>query len=257
MLPLTDGDVPRAAALASRLHVPILAAGPVASADASVSAVVCVECGRVSLQRTGAGVAGPVSVDFGSGSMRHRRRSGGHEMLGRAVGVGKKSAMRVMDATAGLGRDAFVLADLGCSVLLCERHPVLAEMLSSGLQVATTGGDPWLESVCARMQVYALDARDLAPQLASGVDVIYLDPMYGQHRRRAAPGKEMALLQELLGESAPGDDVALLAWALEQAPARVVVKRAPRAPTLGDIEPSHCIAGKAVRYDVHVLRALT
>jgi len=233
-----------------------LPAGPVASVNASVSAVVCVERERVSLQRTGAGVAGPVSVDFGSGSMRHRRRSGGRELLGRAVGVGKKSELRVMDATAGLGRDAFVLADLGCRVLLCERHRVLAEMLNSGLQAATTGGDSWLESVCARMQVYALDARDLAPQLVSGVDVIYLDPMYGQQRRRAAPGKEMALLQELLGVSAPGDDAALLAWAVAQAPARVVVKRAPRAPTLGDVEPSYCIGGKAVRYDVHVLRAL-
>ncbi len=256
MLPLTARDAPQAAALASRLQLPLLADGPSSSVDETVQAVVRVEGERLSLQRTGTGVAGPVSVDFGSGSMRHRRRSGANELLGRAVGVGKKSALRVLDATAGLGRDAFVLCDLGCSVLLCERHPVLAELLSSGMRVAATGDDGWLSTVCARMQLYPLDARDLPRQVLSALDVIYLDPMYGQQGRRAAPAKEMALLHELLGEPNPGEDAALLAWALAQAPARVVVKRAPRAPSIGDVEPSYCIGGKAVRYDVHVLGPL-
>jgi 16S rRNA (guanine1516-N2)-methyltransferase len=45
-------------------------------------------------------------------------------------------------------------------------------------------------------------------------------------------------------------------WALQQDVARVVVKRPPRAQVLAGRQPSHNIAGKAVRYDVYVLRGL-
>ncbi|MCB1844904.1 MAG: class I SAM-dependent methyltransferase, partial [Halioglobus sp.] len=71
-----------------------------------------------------------------------------------------------------------------------------------------------------------------------------------------APSREMALFSGLLGESSPGEDENFLRWARSQSPARVVVKRAPRAESLGRLPPSHCIAGKAVRYDVYVTRAL-
>ena len=64
----------------------------------------------------------------------------------------------------------------------------------------------------------------------------------------------MATLQALLGNADDAD--ALFAWALAQDVARVVVKRPPRAPALGGQRPSHCISGKAVRYDVVVLRGL-
>ena len=72
--------------------------------------------------------------------MRHRRRGGQNELLGKAVGVGKKPALAVLDATAGLGRDSFVLADLGCSVTLAEREPVVLALLADGLERARRAG---------------------------------------------------------------------------------------------------------------------
>jgi 16S rRNA (guanine1516-N2)-methyltransferase len=39
----------------------------------------------------------------------------------------------VIDGTAGLGKDAFVLAGLGCKVTLVERHPVVVALLADGL----------------------------------------------------------------------------------------------------------------------------
>ena len=62
-----------------------------------------------------------VRIAFDSATMLHRRRGGQNELLGRAVGVKAGLKPVVWDATGGLGRDAFVLADLGCRVMLCER----------------------------------------------------------------------------------------------------------------------------------------
>ena len=70
--------------------------------------------------------------------MAHRRRFGGGrgEAVAKAAGIKKSYLPSVVDATAGLGRDAFVLASLGCHVRMIERHPVVAALLDDGLQRA-------------------------------------------------------------------------------------------------------------------------
>ena len=63
---------------------------------------------------------GPVRVDFVEGAAAHRRQFGGGsgQMIAKAVGVQSGIRPKVLDATAGLGRDAFVLASLGCEMTL-------------------------------------------------------------------------------------------------------------------------------------------
>ena len=243
--------------MARRLGLPLSPTGSDPGTNEQVSAVLVVSGECLFLQQTGRAAPGPVAVEFGSGAMRHRRRSGHNELLGKAVGVGKKPDLRVLDATAGLGRDSFVLADLGCEVILCERDPVILELLRSGMNAATARGDQWLDEVLARMHLHPGDARQLAAGNRQGVDVIYLDPMFPQRGKSAAVKKEMALFQLLLGNTTGTRDAdELLLWALQQDIARVVVKRPPRAPNLAAQQPSHCISGKAVRYDVYVRRKL-
>lgn len=240
------------AELAQRLSLPLLDAGtdPVSCREARALLLVAPQ--QLSLQLTGRGAPGPLTVDFGAPAMRHRRRGGQNELLGKAVGIGRKADLSVIDATAGLGRDSFVLADLGCRVTLCERHPVVAELLAQGLAAARVAPDPWLSQVGARMSLHRGDARRVSTPKA---DVIYLDPMFPPRDKSAAVKKEMALFQLLL-EDAEDNGEALLRWALDCQPARVVVKRPLRAPELGGLAPSHRISGKAVRYDVYVQRAL-
>tara|TARA_B110000503_G_scaffold20552_1_gene30914 strand:- start:30921 stop:31730 length:810 start_codon:yes stop_codon:yes gene_type:complete len=257
LLPAAAADDAHAAKLAQQLDLPLLAAGIDPVNCSAVEAVLIVENGAIRLQRTGPGAPGAVAVNFGSARMRHRRNSGAREMLGRAVGQDKKLALRVLDATAGLGTDAFVLADQGCEVLLCEREPVIAELLRCGLLAAVGSGDPWLAGVVKRMSLCALDAREMPPGRLQAVDVIYLDPMFPQRRKSAAVKKEMALFQTLLERSNdPQDADAVLLWALQQDTARVVVKRPAKAPVLAAQQPSHIISGKSVRYDVYVHRKL-
>ncbi|WP_240732818.1 class I SAM-dependent methyltransferase [Halioglobus maricola] len=251
--PIDDAFLTSAQEIATRLDLPLIAV-PVAPRQCTETGLL-LQCGEeLALQLTGPNAPGPVAVDFGSSHMRHRRQSGHNELLGRAAGVGKKPRLGVVDATAGLGRDSFVLADLGCEVLLCERNTLIQSLLQDGLRRAGLG-DLWLQEVASRMSLWCGDSTG-APQLAQGEwDVIYLDPMFPAREKSAAVKKEMALFQYLLSDDAQ-DQGALLDWALMQDVARVVVKRPPKAEHLGDKKPSHSIKGKAVRYDVYVLRAL-
>ena len=245
----------RAASLAGELQLPLLPLSTDPRRCSSTRALLQVSVNGISMQLTGKRAPGPVSVDFGASDMRHRRGAGHNELLGKAVGIGKKQGLSVIDATAGLGRDSFVLADLGAQVTLCERHPVVAAMLRSGLDLAQGSTDPWLAVAAARMSLVTGDARELPAERIDGCDVIYLDPMFPQRDKRAAVKKEMALFQFLLQAESDSNEE-LLHWALDRPVARVVVKRPPRAAPLADVAPSHSIRGKAVRYDVHVLAAL-
>ena len=66
---------------------------------------------------------GPVSIDFLSGKKAHRRQFGGGkgQPLVRAMGTTENGLPKILDATAGMGGDSFVLASLGFEVKMVER----------------------------------------------------------------------------------------------------------------------------------------
>lgn len=255
--PAAPADQVRAVEMAQRLSLPLLSSDTNLRRFTQARAVLVVSGQTLFLQQTGKSAPGPVAVDFGSAGMRHRSRSGTSELLGKAVGHGKKIPLKVLDTTAGLGRDAFVLADLGCEVMMCEREPVILEMLHSGLQRAAGSADAWLSGVAQRMRLCFGDARQVDLEELVDIDVIYLDPMFPRRVKSAAAKKEMALFQMLLECPADHQDAdALVVWALAQDASRVVVKRPSKASNLAKLKPSHCIEGKSVRYDVYVHRKL-
>jgi 16S rRNA (guanine1516-N2)-methyltransferase len=247
----------RAESLAAEIRLPCLPANTAPPHCNEYAVLLMVGEQSLWLQQTGKPAPGPVSVDFGSGGMRHRRRGGQNELLGKAVGAAKLPGLQVLDTTGGLGRDAFVLADLGCRVTLCERNPVIAALLASGIQRGAATGDAWLFDTVSRMHLEASDARQLPHALLARQQVIYLDPMFPGRQKSSAVKKEMAVFQALLGEGAGDDGDQLLLWALQQPVARVVVKRPAKAPVLAGSKPSHEINGKSVRFDVYVLGSLT
>lgn len=199
---------------------------------------------------------GPVYVDFVSGSSDHRRRFGGGrgQPLARAIGLKKGFNPLVLDATAGLGRDAFVLASLGCEIIMLERAPVVAALLQNGLERALT--DPQTRSIASRMLLHCGDTVDFLTNLdpSERPDVIYLDPMYPARRKSALVKKEMRLLQRLLGEES--DSAALLSTARRYAGQRVVVKRPAGAEWVGGESPTMVIESPNTRYDVYVSRSI-
>lgn len=204
---------------------------------------------RLELRDTAPGAAGPVYADFVAGRADYRRKHGGGraQPLARAVGLRGQSPLTVIDATAGLGRDAFVLASLGAEVTMLERSPVVGALLADALRRALK--HPEVASVAARMTLHVGEARDYLSSLALRPDVVYLDPMYPHTAKNALPKKEMRLFRSLIGGDE--DAGALLGVARQVALKRVVVKRPAGAAPLGG-KPHGSIPGKTTRFDLYL-----
>ncbi|TKB51753.1 class I SAM-dependent methyltransferase [Ferrimonas aestuarii] len=198
---------------------------------------------------------GAISVDFVSGASAHRRKFGGGRGQAIAKAVGLKSGANpvVVDGTAGLGRDSFVLASLGCKVMMVERHPVVAALLEDGLRRAHADSEigPWAQQ---RMQLAPGNSIEALAAISEEVEVVYLDPMYPHRAKSALVKKEMRVFQQLVGSDDDAD--ALLAPALALAGKRVVVKRPDYADYLDNQKPTMAIETKKNRFDVYVKAAL-
>jgi 16S rRNA (guanine1516-N2)-methyltransferase len=182
----------------------------------------------------------PLSADFNSAVLSRRRQSGKLQGLVRACQP--TTGMRIVDATAGWGRDAALLASFGAHVIMIERHPIMAALLADALTR--------LPENTLRMLLKCQDAFDYLQTLQADEypDVIYLDPMHPARQKSALVKKEMQALQQLIG---PQDDVlALLNQACQIARKRVVVKWPQKIQPL--LSPHHQIQGKTVRFDVYI-----
>jgi len=191
-------------------------------------------------------VKAELEIDFTSGAVAHRLRFGGGrgQDLPKAIGLKKGANPHVVDATAGLGRDAFLLASLGAKVTLIERSKTMHDLLAAALTRARGGG---LAEIVARMTLLHGDAKALLPALSP--EVVLVDPMHPPRGNSALVKQDMRQLREIVGEDP--DAVALMEVALMSAQKRVVLKW-PRKAELpaGLPEPSHQILGKSTRYDV-------
>ena len=232
---------------------------------------------------------GSILCDFASSEHSHRRRHGGGngQAIAKAGGVSGKFAPQVLDLTAGLGGDGFVLASLGCKVCMLERNPIvhslLADGLSRGVQVGRKDaqqGDDELEQVISRLSLLEGNAAsylsDLVDKLVGAAreqgkeqgkeqpkepenevwrpDIVYVDPMFPLRKKSAKVKKEMQAFHAIVGTDPDADD--LLANALAVAQYRVVVKRPAGAGFLAETKPNYSLEGKSTRYDIYALKKL-
>ena len=233
---------------ASRLGLPL-------QADDAQFALQLGETG-LQLQLLGPQAPGPVRVDFLEGGAAHRRQFGGGsgQMIAKAVGIQPGIRPSVLDATAGLGRDAFVLATLGCELMLIERQPLIAALLEDGLARALA--DSEVRPIVQRMHLQQGNAIDVMRHWQDEPpQVIYLDPMFPHREKSALVKKEMRLFRPFVGDDVDAGD--LLEAALGLASHRVVVKRPRKAPAIGGAKPGYSLEGKSSRYDIYPKRKLT
>ncbi|MDE0037626.1 MAG: class I SAM-dependent methyltransferase [Gammaproteobacteria bacterium] len=175
---------------------------------------------------------------------RRRLRQGRRLALARACDA--RPGLRVHDALAGWGTDGLVLAALGCRVHLSERNAEVHRILDSRLRAESarlprtrTDSISWEHE----------DARDRW-RAGGDFDVVYLDPMFGEHPKTALPAKQMQVLANLAGEMPVAAIVELIEQARCVACSRVVVKRRASAEALG--RPDWNIRGRRVRFDVYL-----
>lgn len=255
-----SADLAAAGILAAKLKLPLLHNQSPEQID-NAAFVLLLDGVRVVLQQTGRKAPGPILAEFTEGAVDHRRKFGGGkgQMIAKAVGIKAGCYPKVVDATAGLGKDSFVLASLGCAVTMLERSPVVQALLSDGLvraQRFAREQDGELLSVVQNMQLVTQDSRTYLDSLASDdfPDVIYLDPMFPERNKSADVKKEMAAFHDVVGKDEDAD--ALLPLALARVNYRVVVKRPRKAPFLNAQTPSYQLEGKSSRYDIYTIKKL-
>jgi 16S rRNA (guanine1516-N2)-methyltransferase len=199
---------------------------------------------------------GDIIVDFNSPALNYRKLHGGgrNEALAKAIGIKGKDSLSVIDCTAGMGNDSFIMASVGAHVTMLERSPIIGALLEDALNRIEVVPEFW-----GRMLLVKTDATDYilkqgAKKNATPLaDVIYLDPMFPHKKKSALVKKEMRAFQQLLG--ADVDSAQLLEAALNHAGNRVVVKRPSSAEPIelaSGRKPNTAIESKKHRFDVYI-----
>ena len=155
----------------------------------------------------------------------------------------------VIDATAGMGEDSFLLAAAGFTVRMYEYDPVIAALLGDALERAQQ--DPDLLPIAARMSLQQEDSIQALRNLSERPDVVFLDPMFPERQKSGLVKKKFQLLQQL--ERPCEEEEGLLLAALSAAPRRIVIKRPLKGPYLAGRKPDYSLMGKAIRYDCLVM----
>ena len=183
-------------------------------------------------------------------TMLHRVTNGRlqHEMLVKAASS-EKEGRKAIDATAGMGEDAFLLAAQGYEVTLYEQNPVVAALLKDAIRRAKK--NQILKDIAGRMKVVEADSVESMSKLLDPVDVIYLDPMFPARQKSSLINKKLQLIQKL--EPPCSEETDLFDAALKVGPSRIIVKRPLKSEYLAGREPSYTLKGKAIRYDCYVL----
>ncbi len=179
------------------------------------------------------------TLRFDDREVRRRAKQGRRGALARACGA--QSGISVHDALAGWGTDGLLLAMLGCRVHMTEAHPDVCAALAARVRAAT------LPASCPAPTLACADAR--ACWRERQFDVIYLDPMFGDHPSGALPSLRMQALATLADEMDDAELSELLAAARGSAASRVVIKRRRRARAVAP--PDWRILGRSVRFDVY------
>ncbi len=194
-------------------------------------------------------LCGILFVDYVEGKNARRQRipGAGKQPLAKAIGIKKSQRPTVLDATAGLGGDAYLLAALGCKVWLCERNPVIATLLKDAIQRAKANHQT--SQLFSNSMLFSGATLDDAQQsLDETPEVIYLDPMYPKptKKRSANVKKEMQIMRTLL---APDIDAADWLKKARNWSKKVVVKRPTWAKPLAT-DVHGCVESKNHRYDI-------
>ena len=191
-----------------------------------------------------------LKCSFIEGPILHRLKygKGRGQNLAKAVGMKFNKNRTVVDATAGLGYDAFILASLGVNVTLIERSEIIYDLLGKALTEAKSFGGE-VSNIVKRMDLIYGDSKDILPKLQP--EVILIDTMYKERKKSALVKNNMRLVREIVGPDL--DYLELIHVALNQARNRVVIKLPRYSDENNNYKPySHQILGKSIRYDVHM-----
>ena len=187
-------------------------------------------------------IAKPIYVDF----TEYNKVS--NELV-KACGISKKNKINILDCTAGLCKDSFILANTNCNVIAIEKNNIVFALLQDGFERGYTNEN--IKKVLNNITLYNDDSVNFLKKTDKEFDCIYLDPMFDKSKKSRLVKKEMQFFHNLIEENDNKQDLFYLA--LEKTKNRVVVKRPLHSEFLiNNIKPSFQVKGKTIRYDVYI-----
>lgn len=192
----------------------------------------------------------PFYIDFTHGGLHYRAKQAGmrSEFIARAMGKKPNQNPVIVDATAGLGRDSFILARLGFQVTMLERSPILHALLQDALTRASLL--PETAEVASRLTLVHIDANKWLTENSKNINIIYLDPMFPARQKSALVKKDMVMMHDVIGKDEDASE--LFQLALTCATDRVVVKRPRLAANISEKAPNFSLKGKSSRFDIYL-----
>ena len=193
-------------------------------------------------------------INFSSPELLHRLKNYRSEHIVKALGK-KRSGLRILDATAGLGRDALILAAAGNNVLGLEQNADVHALLAQELEKLH-------KSHILNIVFEHCNSIDFLKSTTEQFDIIYLDPMFPKSSKSRLVKQEMVWLKNIVGEnnnpennkdttSDSATDLELFNLALQKTGDRVIIKRPIHAPFINGIKPNYQILGDINRFDVY------
>jgi len=190
-----------------------------------------------------------LQIDFTTPAWQRRIARVGNEPLIRAMGrKNRGNNLHLVDATAGLGRDSFLLAAAGFQVQAYEQEPLLAALLADGL--ARAARHPATRAIAERITLHCADACQALRATRPAPDIIYIDPMFPPGKKSAKVKKNLQLIRAIANRNQ--DSVALFNAAWQCAPGRLVVKRPHKGDLLTEHAASYAVDGPTIRFDIYL-----
>lgn len=189
----------------------------------------------------------PFTIDFSSKEFLRRKDDKNQEIL-KAIGIKKDQNLKVLDTTAGLGRDSFILANFGCKITMLERNPIIFLLLQNAIENSKNNLE--IAKTTQNMTLINQNSIEYLKNLKENFDVIYIDPMFPKTNKSRLVKKDMQIFREIVGDDL--DSNKLLELALQQNVKRVVVKRMKKAEYLANKKPNFEIMGNTTRFDVYI-----
>ncbi|CAL4324691.1 class I SAM-dependent methyltransferase [Buchnera aphidicola] len=167
------------------------------------------------------------------------------------LGIKKNYIPHVLDSTAGVGKDSFIFFSHGCKVTMVEKNPILSILLYDGLYRGFQNHKIGI-LMKKNIQLIYNTSNNLKKIKILKPDVIYLDPMFPQKKKKSLPKKNMQTIQKLIGNDT--DSHILFQQCKQFAKNRIVVKRKMTSKYISNDLPDFNIKTKKHRFDIYLIK---
>ena len=190
-------------------------------------------------------------IDFNNGEMLNRINPKAKKCtVIKAVEGRSKENLKILDATAGLGRDTFTLASRGHSVIAIEKDIYIFLLLNNALELAKKSSN--LKNIADRITLINQDSNKYIQTTDEKFDCIYIDPMFPPRKKSAKVKQSMQILHEIAYNDETSNNQILDNIIKSKKTKKAVVKRPINSTFLADKKPSSQIKGKINRFDIYV-----